>query len=152
MIYDNSDELNNRIGGNRKLEKAKEIIDDLESDAVMINEHRMNCSHKDNRNGLIQMFNEGECEIRSVAGHNVYEKKCGRVQQGGTGILLYESLIDQYNFDASGKDNTGIGRWVLMVLQGADGIRTRMVCGYNPCHSTRRQHGLVISSRGDISS
>ena len=25
-----------------------------------------------------------------------------------------------------------------MVLQGADGIRTRMVCGYNPCHSTKK--------------
>ena len=25
-----------------------------------------------------------------------------------------------------------------MVLQGADGIRTRMVCGYNPCHSMKK--------------
>ena len=52
VIYDNSDGLNNRIGRNRKLEKAKEIKDDLDADVVMINEHRMNCSHKDNRNGL----------------------------------------------------------------------------------------------------
>ena len=29
VIYENSDRLNNQIGGNRKLEKAKEIIDDL---------------------------------------------------------------------------------------------------------------------------
>ena len=100
----------------------------------MINEHRMNCSHKDNRNGLCQMFNGGECEIRSVAGHNVHEKKCGRVQQGGTGILLYGYLIDQYNFESSGKDDTGLGRWVSMLLQGADRIRTRMVCGYMSQH------------------
>ena len=104
----------------------------------MINEHRMECSHKDNRNGLSQMFNGGECEIRSVAGHNFHEKKCGRVQQSGTGILLYGSLIDQYKFEASGKDDTGLVRWVSMVLQGADGIRTRMVCVYNPCHSTKK--------------
>ena len=104
----------------------------------MINEHRMNCSQKDNRNGLSQIFNGGECEIRSVAGHNVHKNKCGRVQQGGTGILLYGSLIDQYNFEASGKDETGLGRWVPMVLQGSDGIITRMVCGYNPCHSTKK--------------
>ena len=63
VIYENSDGLNNQIGGNKKLEKAKEIIDDLEADAVMINEHRMNCSQKDNRNGLSQIFNGGECEI-----------------------------------------------------------------------------------------
>ena len=25
-----------------------------------------------------------------------------------------------------------------MVLQGADGIRTRVLCGYNPCHSTKK--------------
>ena len=73
-----------------------------------------------------------------MAGHNVHENNCGRVQQGGTGILLYGSLIDQYNFEAFGKDDTGLGRWVLMVLQGADGIITRMVCGYNPCHSTNK--------------
>ena len=84
------------------------------------------------------MFNGGECGILSVAGHNVHEKKCGRVQQVGTGILIYGSLLDQYNFEASGKDNTGLGRWVSMVLQGADGIRTRMVCGYNPCHRTKK--------------
>ena len=127
VIYDNSGGLNNRIGRNRKLEKAKEKIDDLEADAVIINKHRMNYSHKDNKNGLSQIFNRGECEIRSVAGHNVHEKKCGRVQQGSTCILLYVSLIGQYNFEASEKDDTGLGRWVSMMLQGADGIRTRMV-------------------------
>ena len=52
----------------------------MEADAVMINEHRMNCSHKDNRNVLSQMFNGGECEIRSMAGHNVHKKK-GSPQQ-----------------------------------------------------------------------
>ena len=44
------------------MEKAKDIIDDLEADAVMINEHRMNCSHKDNRNGLSQMLNGEELQ------------------------------------------------------------------------------------------
>ena len=63
VIYENIDGLNSQIGGNRKLEKAKEIIYDLEADAVIINEHRMNCSHKDNRNGLSQIFNGRECEI-----------------------------------------------------------------------------------------
>ena len=137
VIYDNSDGINNRIGGNKELEKTKDILDDLEADAVMINEHRINCIHKDNRNRLSQIFNGGECEIRLVAGQNVHENKCGRVQKSGIGILLYGSLIDQYNFEDSGKYDTGIGRWVSMVLQVADGIRTRIVCGYNPCHSTK---------------
>ena len=52
MIYENLNGLNNRIGGNKKLNKAKEIINDLEVDVVAYNEHRMNLPHKQNRNGL----------------------------------------------------------------------------------------------------
>ena len=84
------------------------------------------------------MFNGGEAEIRSVVGGNTHEKGGSKVQQGGTGMLLYGGLIDQYDFEASGKDETGLGRWVHMVLQGEDGIRTRFVCGYNPCPSGKR--------------
>ena len=106
LIYENIDGLNNKIGGNKKLDKAKEIIHDLEADMVAINEHRMNCSHKLNRNGMSQMFNGGECEVRSVTGHNIHEKKYGKVQRGGTGLLLYGPLIQQQDFEAFGKDNT----------------------------------------------
>ena len=112
VLYENCDGMNNNIGGNDKLEKAKEIIDDLEADVVMYNEHRMNLRHKRNKNGMNQMFNGGEAEIRSVAAHNVHEKKCGRTQQGGTSVLLYGPLIEQHDFKASGKDPTGLGRWV----------------------------------------
>ena len=53
-------------------------------------------------------------------------------------MLLYGGLTDQYDFESSGKDKTGLGRWVHMVLQGEDGIRTRFVCGYNPSPSGKR--------------
>ena len=97
-IYENLNGLNNRIGGNKKLDKAKEIINDLEVDIVAYNEHSMNLGHKQNRNGLSQMFNNGECAVRSVAGHNVHEKQCGKVQQGGTAMMLYGPLIEQFYF------------------------------------------------------
>ena len=82
-----------------------------------------------NCNGLSQMSNGGETEISSVMGGNTHEKGGSKVQQGGTGIILYGGLIDQYDFEASGKDATGLGRWIHMVLQGEDGIKTRCVCG-----------------------
>lgn len=138
LIYDNVDGINNIIRGNEKLEKAKGLIDELEVDIAALNEHNMRLGHKLNRNGLSQMFNGGETEIRSVMGSNVHEKGGGRVQQGGTGLLLYGSLIDQYNFESSGKDETGLGLWVHMVFQGDDGIKTRIVCGYNPCQSGKK--------------
>ena len=48
-------------------------------------------------------------------------------------MLLYGSLIDQYDFEASGKDDKGLGCWVHMMAGGEDGVNTRIVCGYNPC-------------------
>ena len=128
MIYENADGFNTRISNNEKLEKAKEIIDELEADTVAYSEHQINCSHKDNVNGMGQMFNEGESEIRTQTGHNVH-CNVGRRLREGTSLLLYGSLIGQYNFEESGKDDTGLGRWVVMTFQGSDGIVTRVVCG-----------------------
>ena len=137
MIYENPDGFNTKISDNEKLEKAKEIIDELEADVVAYSEHKINCAHKDNVNGMGQMFNGGEAEIRTQTGHNVHEN-VGRTQQGGTSLLLFGSLIDQYNFEESGKDDSGLGRWVVMTFQGSHGIVTRVVCGYNPCVTNRR--------------
>ena len=63
-------------------------------DLLAINEHKMRLGHKLNRNGLSQMFNGGETEIRSVMGGNTHEKGGSKVQQGGIGMLLYGGLID----------------------------------------------------------
>ena len=146
LIYENIDGINTKISGNEKLEKEKEVIDELGADFAAFCEPRINCAHKDNVNGLSQMFHGGEAEIRTQTGWNVHEN-VGRTQQGGTGLLLYGELIQQYDFEASGKDDTGLGRWVFMTLRGSDGIVTRVVCAYNPCYtqgkatrSTYQQH------------
>ena len=74
LIYWNVDGINNRIGENEKLEKAKGLIDELEVNIAALNEHKMRLGHKLNRNGLSQMFNGGETKIRSVIGSNVHER------------------------------------------------------------------------------
>ncbi len=53
-------------------------------------------------------------------------------------LLLFVSLIDQYNFKESGKDGTGLGRWVVMTFQGSEGIVTGIVCDYNPYRSPKK--------------
>ena len=78
------------------------------------------------------MFRGGEAEIRTQTGHNVHEN-VGRIQQGGTGLLLYGPLIEQYNFELSGKDDTGLGRRVVMTFQGEEGKKTRVVVAYYSC-------------------
>ena len=50
-------------------------------------------------------------------------------------MLLYGPLVYQYNFKHSVKDDTGLGRWVVMVFQVSEGIKTRIVCGYNFCYN-----------------
>lgn len=52
LIYENLNGLNNRIKDNKKVEKARQVIDELEADIVALNEHRLNFRHKRNRNGL----------------------------------------------------------------------------------------------------
>ena len=86
------------------------MIDELEADVVCYNEHRVNMKHKENYNGFNQLFRGGEADIRSVVAHNVH-KKLGRIQEGGTSMLMFGSLIQQFDVDHSGKDDTGLGRW-----------------------------------------
>jgi hypothetical protein len=46
--------------------------------------------------------------------------------------MMFGPIMDQLNFETSRKDNTGLGRWTVMTLQG-DRVQTHIVCGYNPC-------------------
>ena len=65
------------------------------------------------------------------------EKEGDRTQEGKTGMVLFGPLIQQHDFEASGKDKSGLGRWVYMVLRGSYGILTIFDYGYNPCASAK---------------
>ena len=56
IIYENANIFNTRINGNEKVEKAYKVIDELETDVVYYNEHRVNAGHKKNHNGSNQLF------------------------------------------------------------------------------------------------
>ena len=131
LLYENANGIDGRFSNNGKLEKAKQIHDKLEADLVAYNEHRLNMKHKLNKVGFNQLFWWGEAEVRSVVAHNVHECR-ERVQEGGTSLLAFGSIIDYLDMSLSGKDESGLGRWVVMTLKGTD-TRTRIVCGYNPC-------------------
>ena len=79
--------------------------------------------HKENYNGSNQLFLEGRADIISVVAHNVHEN-VGRVQEGGASMLLFGSLIQQFDVDHSGKDDKGLGRWCYMKFCGSEGIKT----------------------------
>ena len=112
LIYENLNGINNRISNNDKLDKAKQVIDDLGADIVAYNEHWLNLKDKVNVNGLAQMFWGGEADVMAVGGHNVHEN-VGRVQEGGIALLAFEELIEQFDFDNSGCEDLGLGRWTV---------------------------------------
>lgn len=95
--------------------------------------------HMDNKNGFSQLFKGGEAEVRSVSAHNSHEgRDVGRYQEGGTAALVFGQLIEQYDFEAPGKDPSGLGSWVVLVFRGSNGIVTKVVCGYCQCKSRQK--------------
>ena len=138
FIMENVNGMPNHINGNEKLEKSKDIVDELEADVFAATEHKSNLAHKDNRNGFRQMFQGGEAEVRTQMAHNVHEN-VARTQEGGCGLLLFGPLVAQYDFESSGKDETGMGRWSVMTFRGSGDITTRMVCGYMPNYVKKKQ-------------
>ena len=132
MICENANGISNRLSDNEKVEKAKEINDELEVDIAAYCEHWLNMRDRHNINGFNQFFKGGKATIQSVVVHNIH-KNVGRVQEGGTSLLLFGALTEQLAHDQSGKDETGLDQWSVMTLKG-EGVQTRVVCSYNPCY------------------
>jgi hypothetical protein len=108
LIYENMNGINNRLSNNKKVERAKEIHDELEVDIVGYNEHQLNMRHKLNVNRFHQLLGGGEAAIHSVVAHNVHEN-IGRVQEGGTSLIMYGLLTEHLNNEGSMKDESGLG-------------------------------------------
>jgi hypothetical protein len=47
------------------------------------------------------MFNGGETELRAIASHNRSED-VGKFQEGGTAMMVYSNLIQQFDPEGSG--------------------------------------------------
>jgi exonuclease III len=142
VIYENLNGLQSTLSKNEKLDKARQVIDDLQADVVCYNEHRQNLKHKTNRNGFRQMFNGGETNLRAIAAHNA-NKEAGKFQEGGTAMLVYGDLIEQFDLEGSGQDDLGLERWTFMKFKGGDGVVTRVICGYSPCSNKKKDSGTV---------
>ncbi len=56
--------------------------------------------------------------------------------------MMFGPITKQLDFERSGKDYTGLGKWTVMTLQG-DGVQTCVVCEYNPCGSGKLNSGIM---------
>ena len=137
LIYENVNGIHRGPTGNKKIEKARNLHDELEVDIVAYNEHRINFKHKRNNINLTEIFKGGEAEIRTVAAHNVHEN-VSRYQEGGTAMMMFGPLIESLEPTGTCKDDSGLGRWVVMTVKG-EKHTTKIVCGYNPCINSKVQ-------------
>jgi hypothetical protein len=101
----------------------------------------LNMRHKKYSNGFNQLFKGGEATVKSIVAHNVHEN-IGCIQQGETSLLKFGTLTEQLDHNEGSKDDSGLGRWAVMRLQG-DGFRTRIVCAYNLCGNLRLNSGTT---------
>jgi hypothetical protein len=52
------------------------------------------------------MFNGGETDLQAIASSNVNEE-AGKFQEGGTAMMTYGDLIQQFDPEGSGHDELG---------------------------------------------
>ncbi len=77
----NCNGLNNKIGGDEKIDKILDEKEDLDIDCLMFCKHCLNFRHKDNKNNLKQMF-QRESACTAVSAHNIHEAKfAGQTQE-----------------------------------------------------------------------
>jgi hypothetical protein len=88
------------------------------------------------------MFNGGKTELRAIAFHNRNED-AEKFQEGGTAMMVYGNLIQQFDPEGSGQDDLGLGRWTYMKFSGNDNIITWVICGYSPCANKKKDSSTV---------
>ena len=95
-----------------------------------------------------------ESLIRTVAAHNVHEKMA-RSQEGGTAMLEFDNLSSVVK--ETGVDESGLGRWCWMLLQGKKNHHTKIITAYQPCRCNKKansavyaQHKRFFKMKGDF--
>eukprot|EP00956_Cyclotella_meneghiniana_P000971 scaffold1144_cov22-Cyclotella_meneghiniana.AAC.5 len=146
IACENVNTLPARLHKNEKLDKIKHVIDDLELDIYGIIEHRNNLRHKDcRRHGITQLFNGGESLVRGQwccnENDDLEKYVARRTKEGGTGLLAFGEVASLYNSSNSGKDPTGLARFVYMELKGTEGRSTMILTGYCPCKNSTPNNG-----------
>jgi endonuclease/exonuclease/phosphatase family metal-dependent hydrolase len=75
---------------------------------------------------------------RALFGYNTNEHNdTETLQYGGVGIVAVDEAVNRAR--ESGKDPSGLGRWIWMRFQGRQGHMTRVISFYRPCHAANKE-------------
>ena len=85
--------------------------------------------------------------MRMCSGNNNHEK-IEKFQYGGTAIFAYNFISHMVR--ATGVDDTQLGRWSWLQLEGHRGKRVRVISAYNPCRTPLSHFATVYSQQKTI--
>ena len=110
-----------------KIEQSTILINNYDVDVQAFIEPGMNWGQLKSSATYASFF-DAEIELRSVAGHNKHENPPTEHQQGGTGIMGVNEMLEYWR--NPGTDWRGLGRWTSVCLEGSPVHRTRIVSAY----------------------
>ena len=85
--------------------------------------------------------------LRTQTAHNKHHGECAdrKTQYGGTMLLAMDQITQRLT--QKGQDQSGLGRWSWMLMNGKDDIKTRFISAYCPTRSNRGNTGAVYNQQ-----
>lgn len=80
--------------------------------------------------------------VRTSTSTNTFDD-VDKFQWGGTATVAFN--IFAYMRHSSGTDESGLGRWSWILLEGHKGVRVRVITAYNPCKTRPCQLSTVYA-------
>jgi hypothetical protein len=73
-----------------------------------------------------------------------------KLQPGGVGVLAADDVV--HRIIEQGRDESGLGRWAWLLLQGRRGVKIRVISVYRPCdsngpESVNQQHQRFLTKK-----
>ena len=121
--------------GNVDVSNTKEFIKEYEADVIGMQEPNINWKKMPHNGQPSELFRT-ENKMVCMTACNKHENFTRR-NYGGTITMAVGEVADQVAL--TGEDDTGLGRWTWLLIEGKKGKRTRIVTGYQPCKSREGQ-------------
>lgn len=145
----------NSIGPGWKIDKLnKDVIPSLEVDVFLFNELQQDWRAVPTEKRFIHQLQPG-ISRRGLFANNQTERSLGKDQPGGTGLVAMGRISDLVR--EIGCDNTQLGHWCWITIDGGAGVKTRIVSVYNPVqsrngkgHTVWEQHQRFYQRNGDF--
>ena len=137
----------NGFGYTKKSVKSlgiRDVINDVKVDAMAMAKLNKNWGKMQRANTLPQICKGWFRNSRTVVSYNQHErrrKNCKIHQPGGMAVVLKGDLAIRAG--KSHYDESRLGRWASQIIQGKQGIRTRIVSVYVPIVVTLHGHRKV---------